>query len=97
MPKRSNSRRPVSVLFHSDSGDPDMLYFSRFNAFDPYLAFSIGKKKFGVAPDSEYGRMVKESAFDEPLLLSEIRKGASSRFKLPKRKAPIPAQLISTG
>lgn len=94
MPKRLNSRRPVSVLFHSDSGDPDMLYFSRFNAFDPYLAFSIGKKKFGVAPDSEYGRMVQESDFDELLLLSEIRKGAARRFKVPKGKFPNTCLLV---
>jgi len=94
MPKRTSSRQPVSVLFHSDSGDPDMLYFSRFNAFDPYLAFSIGKKKFGVAPDSEYGRMVQESAFDELLLLSEIRKGAVRRFKVPKNKFPSACQLV---
>lgn len=71
-----------------------MLYFSRFNAFDPYLAFSIGKKKFGVAPDMEFGRMVKESAFDEILLLSEVRDGAARRFKVPKGKAPSLAQLV---
>ena len=71
-----------------------MLYLSRFDAFDPYLAFSIGKKRFGVAPDMEFGRMVKESAFDEILLLSEIRKGAARRFKVPKGKAPSIPQLI---
>lgn len=71
-----------------------MRYFSRFNAFDPYLAFSVGKKKFGVAPDMEYGRMVEESAFDEILLLSEIRKGAVKRFKVPKDKAPSLTQLV---
>ena len=71
-----------------------MLYFSRFEAFDPYLAFSVGRKKYGVAPDMEYGRMIKESAFDEILLLSEVRKGAVRRFKLAKEKAPTATELV---
>lgn len=94
MPNRKKAQPPTSVLFHSDSSDPDMLYFSRFEACDPYLAFSIGKKKFGVAPDMEYGRMVNESAYDEILLLSEVRKGAARRFKLPKEKGPTLSQLV---
>lgn len=71
-----------------------MLYFSRFNAFDPYLAFSLGRKKIGLAPTLEYGRMVKESAFDEVLLLPEIQKGASRRFKLPKGTQPDTCQIV---
>lgn len=71
-----------------------MLYFSRFDACDPYLAFSIGKKKFAIAPDMEYGRMARESAFDEILLLSEVKKGAARRFKLPKEKGPSISQLV---
>ena len=94
MPKRSTTRQPTCVLFHSDSGDPDMLYFSRFDAFDPYLAFSVGKKKFAVAPDMEFGRMTEESDFDEILLLSDIRKGAARRFKLEKAKAPSLTQMV---
>lgn len=92
-PKKTN-QQPASILFHADANDSDMLYFSRFNAFDPYLAFSVGKKKIGVCPDMEYGRMVKESAFDEILLLSEIRKGAARRFKLTKGKNADTCQLV---
>lgn len=83
-----------SLLFHADSSDPDMLYFSRFDAFDPYFAFSVGKRKFGLAPDMEYGRMVSESDFDEVLLLSKIRKGAAKRFKLVEGKQPDACQLV---
>lgn len=93
MPKKS-SDQPTCVLFHSDSSDPDMLYFSRFDAFDPYLAFSVGKKRYGVAADMEFNRMTTESAFDKVLLLSEIRKGAARRFKLPQNKMPNLAQLV---
>jgi len=90
--KRTN--RPKSVLFHSDSSDPDMLYFGSFQACDPYLAFSVGRKKFAVINSSEYGRMVAESDFDEILLLHEISEGAARRFKIPKGQKPTTCQLV---
>ena len=71
-----------------------MLYFSRCNACDPYLAFTVGRKKFGVTPAMEYGRMVAESDFDEVLLLHEISDGAARRFKLPKGRAPSLCQMV---
>jgi Xaa-Pro aminopeptidase len=76
------------MLFHASSSDPDMLYFSRFQASDPYIAFTHGKRSFGLAVPMEYSRMRNESAFDEVLLLSEIRDGAAKRFKLPKGTPP---------
>lgn len=72
---------------HADSSDPDMLYFSRFHASDPYLAFSVGKKKFGVASTLEFGRMMRESSFDEVLLLPEVQAAAAKRFRLPEGEA----------
>jgi Xaa-Pro aminopeptidase len=82
------AKRTGSVLFHAEATDPDMLYFSRFNAIDPYIAFSVGGRRVAVTAAGEYGRMVKESAFDEILLLSEVREDAARRFKLPKGKVP---------
>ncbi|HSG23495.1 MAG TPA: Xaa-Pro peptidase family protein [Azonexus sp.] len=87
-------RRTCPVLFHADSTDPDMLYFSRFNAFDPYLAFCVGGRRFAVTTAAEFGRMVKESAFDEILLLDEVRAGAAKRFKLPKGEVPGLHQMV---
>jgi Xaa-Pro aminopeptidase len=84
----------LPVLFHAEATDPDMLYFSRFNAFDPYLAFSVDGRRFAVTHESEYGRMVKESAFDEILLLGEVREGAAKRFKLPKGKLPATHEMV---
>lgn len=92
--RKRSSRQPEAVLFHGDASDPDMLYFSRFNAFDPYLAFSVNGKKFGVAPAMEHGRMVNESAYDEVLPLTEVRDGAAKRFKVPQGKAPTIAQIV---
>jgi len=71
-----------------------MHYFSRFHSSDPFLAFSHGKKRYGLAVPMEYSRMEKESAFDEVLLLSEIRDGAVRRFKLPRGAAPTDCQVV---
>lgn len=85
---------PPSILFHAESSDPDMLYFSRFNAFDPYLAFTSGRKRVAVIAAGEYGRMVKESAFDEVLLQHEVERDAARRFKLPEGSKPDTCQLV---
>lgn len=91
---RSGERFPQSILFHADASDPDMRYFSRFNAFDPYLAFTAGGRKIGVGPSNEYGRMVSESDFDEVLFLPDIHKGAARRFNLSEGIAPEPSQVV---
>ncbi|MFK7851101.1 MAG: hypothetical protein AB8D78_09000, partial [Akkermansiaceae bacterium] len=93
-PRNTKSSRPSSVLFHADAHDPDMLYFSRFSAFDPYLAFSSKGKKIGISHSMEYGRMQMESDFDEVLLLNEVQDGAAKRFKLPKGAKPDEVQMV---
>jgi Xaa-Pro aminopeptidase len=42
----------------------------------------------------EYSRMLNESAFDEILLLNEVREGAAKRFKLPEGKIPDLHQMV---
>ena len=91
--KRQAQRAP-SILFHAESSDPDMLYFSRFQAFDPYLAFTMAGRRVAVISAGEYGRMVKESLFDEILLLEDVRDGAAKRFGLPKGKRPEIHQMV---
>ena len=90
------SREPNdgALLFHADATDPDLLYFSRFNAVDPYLAFTAGRKKVGVIPAPEYGRMVKESIFDEVLLQHEIEQEAARCFQLAEGRKPDMCQLV---
>ena len=92
--KKKSASRPSSILFHADAHDPDMLYFSRFSAFDPYLAFSHKGRKVGISPSMEYQRMVSESGFDEVLLLNEIKDATAKRFKLGKGEQPDNAQLV---
>ncbi len=79
--KKTESAKPP-ILFHADAHDPDMLYFSRFSAFDPYLAFSFGDKKIGISHSMEYQRMLTESNFDEVILLNEIQASAAKRFDI---------------
>jgi Xaa-Pro aminopeptidase len=86
-PTKKKSTPEPAILFHADSSDPEMLYFSRFHASDPYLAFAVGNRKFGVASVLEYGRMLKESAFDEVLLLPEVQAAAAKRFRIPAGRA----------
>ncbi len=71
-----------------------MLYFSRFHASDPYLAFTVGKRKIALAVPMECSRMEKESAFDEVLLLPEIREQTVRRFKLAKGAQPDDSQIM---
>jgi Xaa-Pro aminopeptidase len=94
MPARKRPSPAPSILFHADAGDPDMLYFSRFNAFDPYLAFTAGKKKIGVIANMEYGRMVRESVFDEVLVAGEVAEAAAKRFKNPKGTPATTCQIV---
>ena len=94
MTTQNENQQTSSILFHAESTDPDMLYFSRFNALDPYLAFSVDGRRVAVTAAGEYGRMVKESCFDEILLLDEVREGAARRFKLPKGKEPALHELV---
>lgn len=86
--RKPQALRTPSILFHAEASDPDMLYFSRFQAFDPYLAFTVGGRRVAVISAGEYGRMVKESVFDVVLLLEDVREGAAKRFSLPKGKRP---------
>jgi Xaa-Pro aminopeptidase len=91
---KSRAKRANSILFQAEASDPDMLYFSRFQAFDPYLAFTVDGRRVAVITAGEYGRMAKESAFDEILLLDEVREAAAKRFKLPKDKRPELHQMV---
>lgn len=92
-PKPAKAAKPP-ILFHADASDPDMLYFSRFNAFDPYLAFSHRGRKIGLSNSMEYGRMVRESGFDEVLLLPVVQAAAATRFELPAGNKPDEVQLV---
>jgi Xaa-Pro aminopeptidase len=89
-----HARLAKPILFHAEASDPDMLYFSRFQAFDPYLAFTADGRRVAVINAGEYGRMAKESAFDQILLLEDVREAAAKRFGLPKGARPEIHQMV---
>jgi len=68
-----------ALLFYADThSSRDLLYFGRFECHDPFIAFAHRGKKTAVLNALEYGRGLKESAFDEILalepLVAELRK-----------------------
>ena len=56
------------------SKNSDLLWFTGFNASDPFPAFSAQGKRIGLIPLLEVGRAKKESHLDEILNLTEIIK-----------------------
>jgi len=56
------------------SKNSDLLWFTGFNASDPFPAFSARGKRIGLIPLLEVGRAQKESHLDEILNLTEIIK-----------------------
>jgi Xaa-Pro aminopeptidase len=68
-----------ALLFYSDTeASRDLFYFGRFECHDPFIAFLYRGRKTAVLNALEYGRGLKESAFDEILalepLITEVRK-----------------------
>ena len=92
--RKSTGTKSPALLFYASSDDPDMLYFTRFHSSDPYLAFRIGGRKIGIGIPMEYERMVNQSAFDDVLLLTEVRDAAAKQFKLPKGTTPTNCQVV---
>jgi Xaa-Pro aminopeptidase len=94
LPRKASRPAPAPLLFHADSNDPDMYHFGRFRTSDPIMAFSADGRKYGLAIPMEYNRMKTEGAFDEVLLLPEVRAAAARRFKLPAGTQPDDSQVV---
>jgi Xaa-Pro aminopeptidase len=74
--KKNKAKKPVIevLLMGTPSKNSDLLWFTGFNASDPFPAFSAHGKKIGLIPLLEVGRAEKESHLDEILNLTEIIK-----------------------
>lgn len=92
--RKATKKLPTNLLFHAGSDDPDMYYFSKFHSSDPFLAFSVGKKRYGLAVPMEFNRMEMEGAFDEVLLYTDVRDAAAKRFKLGEGEVPNQVQIV---
>ncbi len=76
--------KPALLLYTDTHRSADMRYFSGFEMHDPFIAMRVGSRKLGVLNALEYGRGLRESAFDEVLPLEPLV--AQARKKWPKEK-----------
>ncbi len=83
----------IRFLYAASENSADMLYLSGVFVPDPFLAIIAKKKSYAVVSQLEYGRVAKESKFDEVMLLEEMREKAAVNLKIP-REAVGPGELM---
>lgn len=82
-----------SLLLYADSAvNADQLYLGRAFVPDPFISFTVGRKKYAVVNALEFGRMKRESEFDVVLPLESFIERGRKRF--PDRKIAA-AEVIS--
>ncbi len=82
---RFNPTLPVAkkfppLLYTDTHTSSDMLYFSRVEVHDPFIAFALRGKKFSVQSALEFGRVKKARTFDTLLPREEVLARARKRF-----------------
>jgi Xaa-Pro aminopeptidase len=83
----------LPILLYADSErSADMLYFGKFQVPDPFVACEIGGRKIAVLNALEFGRALKESAFDEVLPLEGFLEKARTRWP---GGTPGPAEVVA--
>lgn len=89
-----SAKLPSALLFYADThASRDLLYLGRFECHDPFLALAWRGKKTAVLNALEFGRGLKESAFDEILSLESLQ--ADIRKTRPDLPRPGPADLVA--
>lgn len=71
---------PSLLLYADTAHNADQLYFGRVNVPDPFISFTLGRKKYAVVSALEFGRVRRESAFDIVLPLEAYATEAKKRF-----------------
>lgn len=79
-PVAKSSSAPSPLLYADSERDANQLYFTGMSVPDPFLAFGIGRKRYGVFNALEFSRAKKESALDVVLALEEWRERAQGIF-----------------
>ncbi len=64
------------LMVAASETNADLLYFGRFFAPDPFIAFAHGRKRYAVLNALEIARGRRESSFDEVLSLEEWKEKA---------------------
>jgi Xaa-Pro aminopeptidase len=83
----------IRLLYAASENSADMLYLAGAFVPDPFLAIVAKKKSYAVVSQLEYGRVVKQSKFDEVMLLEEIREKAAENLQM-AREAVGPGELM---
>jgi len=72
----------IRLLYAASDTSADSLYLAGVFIPDPYLAIIAGKKSYAVVSQLEYGRVAKQSKFDEVMLLETIREKAAENLQI---------------
>jgi Xaa-Pro aminopeptidase len=73
----------IRILYAASESSADQLYLAGVFVPDPFLAIVAQNKRYAVVSQLEYGRVAKQSKFDEVMLLETIRKKAAENLQLP--------------
>jgi Xaa-Pro aminopeptidase len=80
---RSSTPASESLLFADSEVNSDMLYFGKVFVPDPFIAFSCKGRRIAVVSQLEFGRVSRESGFDEVLSLEELLQEADRKLGNP--------------
>jgi len=83
---------PPPLLYADTERSSDALYFGSVSVPDAFVAFGAEGKKYAVVSALEFGRVRKESAFDEVLPLEKWMEAARARWP---RRTVGPAEVIT--
>ena len=81
---KSSTNEPL--LYATSNSDADLRWFTQFDCCDPFLAFGVRGKRFGLTHRLEYGRMVEEGCLDTVLLWDDVVKEIKAATKTRKPK-----------
>jgi len=73
----------IRFLYAASESSADSFYLSGVFVPDPFLAIIAQNKSYAVVSQLEYGRVAKQSNFDEVMLLEAIRKKAAENLQIP--------------
>lgn len=82
-PSRSSTSPSEVLLFADSEANSDMLYFGGVFVPDPFIAFSCAGRRVAVVSQLEFGRVSRESRFDEVLSLEELLREADKKLGFP--------------
>lgn len=73
----------IRFLYASSESSADSFYLAGVFVPDPFLAIIAQGKRYAVVNKLEFGRVAKQSRFDEVMLLEAIRKKAAENLQIP--------------